>query len=92
MKPQNAKGELVQHGLQHRQQVPLADGLHAAHYFPLGHGVDGIEMIQPRLAIVLTLMYRIHAQVAGLPLGVGFAPLGNGHLTALGVLHAHPVP
>src|SRR6202142_3080487 len=49
-------------------------------------------MKQARLAIVLTLMYRIHPQVAGLAFGVGLAPLGNGHLAALGVLHAHPVP
>ncbi len=47
-----------------------------------GSPCDGVEMIEPRLAIVLTLMYRIHAQVARLSLRIGFAPFGDAHNTS----------
>jgi len=46
---QNAKGELMQHGLQDRRQVAFRDGLDAAHHFPLRHRIDRMDVVQPSL-------------------------------------------
>jgi hypothetical protein len=41
--------------------VPFADGLDAANRLPLRHGVDGIDVKHPSLAVVLALMDGIDA-------------------------------
>src|SRR6266496_2329915 len=92
MKPQNPEWELMQHRLQNRQQVPLADGLHATHDFPLRNRIDGVEVIQSRLTIVVTLMDGIDPQIARPPPGVGFAPLGDCYLSGLRATHSDSAP
>jgi hypothetical protein len=68
----------------------LADGLHAAHHLPLRHRIDRVDVEHPRLAVVVTLVHRVHPQITGLPLRVRFPPLADGHLARLGVRHVHP--
>ena len=45
MERQNDKGELLEEGLQHWNQVPLADFLHREDDFDLGHLIDRIDMV-----------------------------------------------
>ncbi len=79
----------MQHGLQHGDQMPFADGFRAAHHLPLSYRVDRVEVIHARLAVVLTLMHRVHPKIAGLPFRVRLAALPDRHLARLRVLHPH---
>jgi hypothetical protein len=77
----------MQHRFQHREHVPLADRLHAAHILPLGHGIYGIDVEDARLAVLLSLMYGIDAQVTRPAQGIGLASLADVDLPALGGPH-----
>jgi hypothetical protein len=55
----------------------------------LGDGVDGIDMKQSGLAVMMALMHGVHPQITWPALWIGFAPLGNAHLPRLRVVHAH---
>jgi len=48
VEPHNAKGKLMQHRLQHRDQIPLADGFYAPDHLPLRHRVHSVDVIDPR--------------------------------------------
>src|SRR6266853_6940621 len=69
--------------------MPLRDGLDAAHYLPLGDRVDGIDVVQPGLAVVVALVHCVYPKIARPAAWIWFAPLGNGHLPRLGVLDTH---
>ena len=69
--------------------MSLADRLYAANRLPLRHGVDGIDVVHARFAIVIALVHSIDAQIAWLALGIGLASLANGNLPALRILYAH---
>jgi hypothetical protein len=71
------KRELVRDRFQHRKHVPFADGFHAAQVLPLRHGVDRIDVVNPRFAVPVALMNRVHAQESGLALRLGFAPFAD---------------
>ena len=79
-----------QHRLQHGDQVPLVDGLHAPHHLPLGHRVHRVDVVHPRLAVEVALVHRVHPQVPRTPLRIRPPPLGDVHLPAPGALHRHP--
>ena len=71
--------------------MAFRDGLHAAHHLPLRDRVDGIDVKEPRLAVLIPLMHGVQAQIAGLAAWIGLAPLGYGNLARLGVVDRDPV-
>ena len=71
--------------------MPFADGFHASEVLPLRHGVDGVDVVNPRLAILVALMNRVDAQESGLALRIGFAPFADVDLPARRVSHADPL-
>src|SRR5664280_3850422 len=75
MKPYDLEGELMQYGLQHREQKLLADLAGAAHDLPLSHRVDGIDVVHALGPIPVPLMHRIDAQEPRPSLRVRLAPL-----------------
>lgn len=77
----------MQHRFQYRNQIMLANRLHAAHHFPLRYRVHRVDMEQVRFAILMTLVHRVHAQIAGRAFRIRQAPFRNGDLPALGVMH-----
>jgi hypothetical protein len=87
MKPQYPEGKLMQHRLQHGNQMPFAHGFGGAQYFPLRHRVDRVDVIHPRLAVVLALMHSVHANVSGAAFRVRPAALRNRYLARLRVHH-----
>src|SRR5437667_140485 len=64
----------MEHRFQHRHQVSLRDGLHATDHLPLGHCVDGVDMEQPGLPVVIALVHGVHPQIAWSAPWIGFAP------------------
>lgn len=71
----------MQHRLQHRNQMPFTDGLRAPHHLPLRHRVDGVEVIYPRLAVVLPLMHGVHPQIPRLSFRLRLATFPDRYLT-----------
>ena len=49
-----------------------------AHNLPLGHLVDGIDVIQPFASILVALMHGVDAQVSGRALRLRFASFADG--------------
>lgn len=79
----------MQHRLQNRNQMALADGFRAAQHFPLRHRIDRVEMIHARLAVVLPLMHGVHANIAGLPFRFRLAAFSDRDLASLRVLNPY---
>ena len=79
MKAVQAKRELFQHRLQHGDEKGLGDLRGGADHLPLRDFVDGIDMIQPLAALLVALVYRVHAQIPGLASRIGPAALADGH-------------
>ena len=80
MERQNDKGELLEEGLQHGNQVPFADCLHRTDDFELSHLIDRIDMVDTLHPIQIALVDRIDAQIPRLAIGLGlpaFAEAGN---------------
>lgn len=63
MKPFDGRN-LLDHLLQDRQQVCLADALAAGHHLPLGEDVHGIDVIDTLGAVQIALVDRINADDA----------------------------
>lgn len=79
----------MQHGFQHRNQMPLGNGLGAAHHLPLRDGVDGVDVVHAGVSIGVALMHRIDPEITRLAARIRFAPLGDGDLARLGVVDRH---
>src|ERR1700733_8611530 len=77
MKTPDAEGELVQHRVENRQQVCLADLRRRSQHLPLRHLVNGVEVIDPFDPIPVTLMHRIDTQVSRPSVRLRPAPLAN---------------
>jgi len=82
---QDAKWELVEDGLQHRQQLLLINTPDAAENLPLRHFIDRIEMIHSLDAVPVALMYRIDPHVPRHPLGIGSTPFADRNPRRLGL-------
>src|SRR4051812_38092968 len=65
MKAANPERKLFQDGFQHRQQPRFPNLSRAFHYLPLGHLVYGINVVHPFGSVQVSLMHRVHTQVAG---------------------------
>jgi len=68
----------------------LRNGFHAAHDLPLRHRIHGIDVVQTRLAVVVSLMHGIDAQISGLALRIRSAPFANRHLPRLRAFDPYP--
>jgi hypothetical protein len=79
MQTQNAEGKLMEHGLQYRDQILLADLAGAAYHLPLRHRVHRIDVVDALGALPVALMHGVHPQKAGPVLRFGLAPLGDRH-------------
>jgi hypothetical protein len=58
----------------------LRKGRHSSHHLPLRHLVDGIDVIHPLDSIPISLVHRVHPQIARLASRLGPPPLSDGHL------------
>src|ERR1039457_5137475 len=81
---QDTKRELVEDGLQHRQQLFLIDAPDAADHLPLRHFIDRIQMIHSLDTVPVALMDRIDPHVPRGPLGIGPASFADGNPRWLG--------
>jgi hypothetical protein len=79
MKTANPEGKLFQQGFQHWQQPEFGDLRGGGHDFPLGHLVDGVDVIQPFASVLIALMHRVDAQISGQALRLRLASLANGN-------------
>ena len=81
VKALDAKGELAQHGLEHRLQIGFRDARRRADHLPLQDFIDGVDVINAlgsaTASRLIALMHRIQAQIAGLALRIGLAPLAD---------------
>src|SRR2546423_11491598 len=77
VKSQNLKGKLRQYRLQYREQVRLTDLRHRAHYLPLRHLIDSVDVVHTLGPIQIALMYGIDADVPRSAIGLGTAPLAD---------------
>ena len=66
MEAAQVEGECLKHLFQRRDQKTFADFLNGAHHFKLGYLVDGIDVIHPLVLVLIALVNRIDADVAGL--------------------------
>ena len=80
----------MQHRLQHRQQMPLRNRLHAAHYLPLRYRIHRVDVINSGPSVVLSLMHCIHTQVPRPAPRLWLAALGNTDFAGSGRLHLNP--
>ncbi len=77
MKTQDAEGKLDQHILQNWFQPEFAKARRGGHDLPLRHFIDGIDVVQAFVALVIALMYGVQTQEAGLALGIGPPAFSN---------------
>ena len=69
MKPHHHERKLVDDQGQHRQQIGLADALHAGLYLPLADGIDTGDVIDALDTIQIPLMHGINPDKASASLG-----------------------
>ncbi len=74
MKAADHEGELFEQRFQHRQQPEFGDLRGRGHDLPLGHLVDGVDVIQPFASILIALMHGVDAQVSRRALRLRLAP------------------
>jgi len=89
MEAHHAEGKPCQHGLDHRQEVGLADLLAGGHQFPLCHAVYGISVIDALHATLIAPMHAVEVDEAGASFGDRRVALANGYS---GRLRLGPVP
>jgi len=67
--------------------VMLADPLDATDDLPLGHTIDGVDVVDPFVTVLVALMGRIHAQVTRSSLGIRAASLTVTTTGRYGLVH-----
>jgi len=94
MKATDDRWNLMQHRLQDRQHVPLANRLYASHHLPLRHRVHGVDVIRAGglawLAVPERLVRRADAQEPRPAKWLRLAALADIHRGMVRVLHASP--
>jgi hypothetical protein len=85
MEAANHEGKLFQYLFQNRNQPALRDLRCGGHDLPLRHFVDGIDVIQAFVAILVAWMHSVDAEIAGTafrpwlapsPMGMGVGRVG----------------
>ena len=90
MKPFNHKRKLLNHRLQHRQQIRLTDALHTGLYLPLAHAVHTGDVIDPFGAIEIALVDAVNAYPARPSVGPGCLAHANRVAHRSGLCEADP--
>ena len=90
LKAADAEWKLLQHRLQDGQQIGFADLRCGADHFPLRHLIDGVDVIDPFVSILISLMDGIHTKVAWSTLGIRPPPLSDRDLRRPRRLITHP--
>src|SRR3954467_14235330 len=70
MKTANPERKLFQDRFQDRQQPRFPNLRRAPHHLPLRHFVNSIDVVHPFGSVQVSLMHRVHTQVAGLALRI----------------------
>ena len=93
MKAANVERKLFQDRFQDRQQPRFPNLRRAPHHLPLRHLVNSIDVVHPLGSVQVSLMHRVHTQVAGLALRIRSPALPNCHRrwTRCHIAHA-PLP
>src|SRR5664280_1645368 len=69
MEALNNKGETIQKLLNYRYQILFTDFLNCTHHLELSHRINGINVVNAFLFILIALMNRINPNKAGLTIG-----------------------
>ena len=69
MEALNNKGKTIQKLLNGGHQILLTDFFNGTHHFELSHLINGINVIEAFLLILIALMNRINSDKAGLTIG-----------------------
>ena len=80
MEAEDGKRELPDQIFEDRDEEVFGDFFDRADDLELGDLIDGIDVINPFIAVQIALMHRIYAGLPGLPLGAGFrrSPIKDG--------------
>ncbi len=73
----NDKGKTIQKLLNSGHQIVFAYFLNRTHYLELGHFINGIDVIDAFVFILIPLMNRVDPNKAGLPIGTWFFSFAN---------------
>ena len=85
MKVDDLKRELIQQHLEYRDQVVFADLFYTGYHFELGYFNHCIDVIDPFLFILITLMHSGHSQKARTTVRLGFTSLTQLNFVRLGL-------
>lgn len=78
MEAKQGEGECLQELFQRGDKVAFADFFDTAYRFKLRHFIDGVDVVDAFLFVLIALMYGLYTNIARFTLGLWFATFANG--------------